>query len=221
MRCIVLFSKAPIPGEVKTRLTPHFSYLEASKLHEAFVIDTLSTISRIKDIDIYIACHPDRECDFFQIVKKRFNLKLVNQGTGNLGERMKNVFGELRAKGYNEMVAVGSDSPTLPKNRIEEAFCALKRRKIVIGPSIDGGYYLIGFKGEAPDIFDGISWGRETVFDETIEKLKKQGKEFSLLPFWYDVDTVREVRFLAIHLGYIAAHQHVSTRDVLSDLGHL
>lgn len=215
MRCIVLFAKAPIPGEVKTRLQPHLSSDDAASLHEAFVLDTLDALREIDGVDICLACHPDMEQDFFVDIKRDFGVDLISQGEGDLGERMMRALTVLSSKGYKRIVILGSDSPTLPGELVKDAFASLGKSSLVIGPGLDGGYYLLGLSGDVPDIFDGVSWGSGTVFEETMKRVKKSGTSFSILPFWYDVDTINELRFLAIHLSALPLSRCRQTRNIL------
>jgi len=107
-----------------------------------------------------------------------------------------------KARGYETVCIIGSDSPDLPRALVLKSFQIHEEGKadIVLGPSIDGGYYLVGFSGELPPIFDDINWGTEAVFSETVERLKGAAVDYSVLPYWYDVDTIKELRFLEIGL---------------------
>ena len=218
MRCIVLFTKAPVPGKVKTRLTTHLTNVEAAHFHEAFVRDTLAVLMRLNGIEKFIAAHPGGKNDFFKMLTREYGVRTIDQGPGNLGDRLKRVLGELSLRGFNEVVAIGSDSPTLPVERIDAAFGFLGGSSLVIGPSLDGGYYLIGFSGGLPAVFDGISWGRETVFEETLRIAGEKGLSPAILPYWYDVDTMQELRFLALHLEGLSPDANRETRRVMISL---
>ncbi len=218
MSSIVMFSKAPEPGEVKTRLTSYMSDIDAASFHEAFVLDTLDSLVGIENSDIYIACHPDKEHSFFKELEESFDIKAFSQTGGDLGERMENALRYLRDNGHKEIVIIGSDSPTLPAEILDEAFERLKECELVIGPSLDGGYYLIGISGKIPDLFCGIDWGTDKVFEETLQKAKENKLDFSVLPFWYDIDTIKELRFMAIHLDTLNDGNHVRTRELIKRL---
>lgn len=218
MHSIVMFSKAPEPGKVKTRLTSHMSDLDAASFHEAFVVDTLDTIVSLENAETYIACHPDKEHRFFGEIEEHFNIKTFSQEGGDLGERMENAFRYLRKIGHKEILIIGSDSPTLPAEIVDEAFEKLKKYELVIGPSHDGGYYLIGISGRIPDLFSGIDWGTDKVFEETIKKAKESKLDFSILPLWYDIDTIKELRFMQIHLDNMNEGNCVRTRDMIKRL---
>ncbi len=218
MSAIVMFSKATEPGKVKTRLTSHMSDHEAAFFHEAFVLDTLDSLSAFKNSDRYLACHPDKEHNFFKELEEDFDIKPFNQKGEDLGKRMENAFLYLRGEGHKEIVIIGSDSPTLPAEILNEAFQRLKKDELVIGPSLDGGYYLIGLSANVPDIFSDIEWGTDKVFEETLKKVKDSNTDFSVLPFWYDVDTMKELRFMAIHLDALNDCSCLRTRAMIKRL---
>ena len=120
----------------------------------------------------------------------------VQQGE-DLGQRMQNCLTEHLALGFRRVVIIGADSPTLPLEILTSAFAALRDRDIVLGPSLDGGYYLMGARTVAPEMFRGITWGGPTVLRDTLRILKILGMAPVLLPQWYDVDTVEDLRRLA------------------------
>ncbi len=123
----------------------------------------------------------------------------MEQKGSDLGERMKNAFLWGFSKGFQKIVMIGSDSPTLPAYFIQQAFFRLKSEPIVFGPALDGGYYLIGMRPPIPDIFNNIRWGSKNVLSDT----KKRLCRFDLLPYWYDVDYPKDLRFLKQHILYL------------------
>jgi rSAM/selenodomain-associated transferase 1 len=120
------------------------------------------------------------------------------QNGENLGERMKTCFMEVLAMGFKRVILIGSDLPDLPLEFIEEAFNALQNNDAVIGPALDGGYYLIGFKDKAfsPLVFDGIPWSTERVFDETMKVLKQERLKVYTLQALRDIDTIEDLKYL-------------------------
>jgi rSAM/selenodomain-associated transferase 1 len=114
----------------------------------------------------------------------------------NLGERMKNGFAEAISMNFKRVVLIGSDIPDLPLGFIEEAFASLREKDAVIGPSLDGGYYLIGFKNEtfSPRVFEGIHWSTESVFEKTLRLLEQEGLTVHTLQPLRDIDTVEDLR---------------------------
>jgi glycosyltransferase A (GT-A) superfamily protein (DUF2064 family) len=113
---------------------------------------------------------------------------------------MKNSFVEAFKMGSKRVVLIGSDIPDLPLEFIEEAFSSLKKEDAVIGPAYDGGYYLIGFKEKtfSPKAFDGMAWGTETVFNETMKVLKGLRQKIHTLPYQKDIDTIEDLKHLDI-----------------------
>ena len=117
----------------------------------------------------------------------------------DLGERMKNGFLDTFTRGFEKVVLIGSDIPDLPLSFVEEAFTSLSEMDAVIGPSFDGGYYLIGFTKGAflPRVFEGIAWGTEKVFKSTIQILTDEKRKLYVLPRWRDIDTIEDLKDLS------------------------
>jgi len=197
--CLVVFAKDPIPGRVKTRLNPCITPDEAAKLYKAFSLDIISSARKLKCINVTVAYTPTgAEKAFRKLVEQPINF--LPQKGRNLGERMKNAFKQSFAEGAERVVIIGTDSPTLPVSYIQKAFDVLKKIPVVIGPTFDGGYYLIGLSGLNDDIFDDIGWGTSRVFDQTLTRIKSLNTQVYVLPPWYDVDTSEDLEFLKSHL---------------------
>ena len=111
-------------------------------------------------------------------------------------------FGE----GAESAVVLGSDAPTLPATHVDQAFNLLVRSEIVLGPSTDGGYYLIGLSGPHPEVFAGIDWGTDSVFARTLERTA--GLTLDLVPLWYDVDTPEDLDLLVTHGTALERSEH-------------
>jgi rSAM/selenodomain-associated transferase 1 len=194
--CILLFVKYPEKGKMKVRLSVDINEDIIQELYRYFVQDTLTIVKKI-DSQLFI-------CFFPVEAQKKFQkwlgstLLFLSQNGVNLGERMKNSFTDVFTKGFRRAILIGSDSPNLPKRYIEQAFSILQTQDIVLGPTIDGGYYLIGFNTNTftPSVFEDISWGNQTVFQETMMKIKQAHRSFGLLPIWSDVDTIADLKHL-------------------------
>lgn len=115
---------------------------------------------------------------------------------------MKNAFIKCFDDGYKKVAIIGSDSPTLPALYIMEAFNT--DQEVVIGPTVDSGYYLVGMNRGITDIFGGVSWGTEKVLPQTLERLREKGAGLKLLPLWYDVDLPEDLKFLKIHMDLMS-----------------
>ncbi len=122
---------------------------------------------------------------------------------------MANAFQARFAEGYERVVIIGSDSPSLPVDYIEQALSSEK--DLTIGPSTDGGYYLIGMSGKLVNVFEDVAWGSDAVLAQTLERVKKSGCSLELLPPWYDVDRPEDLKFLQTHLELIEQSGQEST----------
>lgn len=198
---LVIFAKAPVPGQVKTRLCPPLTPDEAATLHGSFVIDMLErtkvAASKLKlPLDRYLACAPSSTLVFFKIMEERQGVKLIDQVGDDLGARMEQAFATLFGKGYQRVFIVGTDVPSLPLDHYQQALALLDTHDVVLGPALDGGYYLIGLKQPRPELFAGISWSTDHVLATTQEKAANLGLKVALLPSWRDVDTIDDLRAL-------------------------
>lgn len=196
----VIFAKAPESGSVKTRLQPHISKDESAELYRHFILDTIAIAERLENTDVFMACLPSKDHPAFSSVASQRHVTLIDQRGHDLGERMHNVLRYFIGKGYKKTVIVGADSPSLPIDYIDTAFRDLDHKHLVIGPSYDGGYYLLGAAGITPDIFDQVPWSTMNVFTITLRKARAQKLDYAVLPYWYDVDTIRDLHHLYDHL---------------------
>jgi hypothetical protein len=126
--------------------------------------------------------------------------ELVPQIEGSLGDRLKAFLAPQLAAG-RRIVVLGMDSPTVPLEFIEQAFADLERAEVVLGPALDGGYYLLGCRGRFPPIFDGIAWGGSTVLADTVARLTEAQWKFATLPPWYDIDSGEDLQLLQSHIA--------------------
>ena len=192
---LVLFAKAPIPGEVKTRLCPPLTPDEAASLHGSFVLDA-SERSRAAKLDRFLACAPSSEHVFFKILGARQGVRLIDQKGEDLGARMAAAFQTVFALGYGRVLIAGTDLPTLPASLYGQALDLLRTHDAVVAPALDGGYVLIGLTRPHPDLFTGIAWSTEQVFEQTRAKATTLGLKMGMLPAVRDVDTVDDLRAL-------------------------
>jgi len=198
---LVIFAKAPIPGQVKTRLCPPLTPDEAATMHGSFVLDTLertkAAVSKFRlPIDRYLACAPSSALAFFKIMEERQAVRLLDQEGDDLGARMDGVFHTLFSRGYGRVVIAGTDVPSLPLETYHQAVQLLDRYDVVVGPALDGGYYLIGLKKVAPPLFRDIPWSTDRVLALTNEKAAMLGLSVGVLPEWRDVDTIDDLNIL-------------------------
>jgi uncharacterized protein len=197
----VIFAKAPIPGQVKTRLCPPLTPDEAATLHGSFVLDMLertklATTTLKLPCDRYLACAPSSTHVFFKIMEERHGVKVIDQVGDDLGARMNQVCESMFARGYRRVVMIGTDVPTVPLNHFGQAQDQLEHHDLVLGPALDGGYYLIGLKRKSPELFMGIPWSTSQVLKLTQDKAATIGLKTALLEPWRDVDTLSDLQAL-------------------------
>lgn len=198
---LAIFAKAPVPGQVKTRLCPPLTPDEAATLHGSFVLDTLErsklAATKLKlPLDRYLACAPSSTLVFFQIMEERQSVKLLDQVGDDLGARMLQAFETLFAKGYQRVLVVGTDVPSLPLEHYKQALALLETHDLVLGPALDGGYYLIGLTRAVPELFGNMPWSTDRVLALTQEKAAALGLATARLPEWRDVDTIDDLQAL-------------------------
>ena len=197
----MIFAKAPIPGQVKTRLCPPLTPDEAATLHGSFVLDTLertklATTQLKLRFDRYLACAPSASHVFFKIMEERQGVKVIDQVGDDLGTRMQTAFQTLFARGYQRVVIIGTDVPTLPLDHVQQALTMLGQHDLVLGPALDGGYYLIGITRLIPELFLGIPWSTDQVLTLTQAKATSLGLKTALIKPWRDVDTLPDLQAL-------------------------
>ena len=197
--------KIPVVGQVKTRLATQIGKEDATKLYRCFIHDTFSRISLLSNIDIIVAYTPQNLIGRAKRLAPSGAIIIPQKGR-DLGERLHNIFSHLFSIGYKKIAIIGADSPDLPIEYIEKSFLLLKGKTgLVLGPSEDGGYYLIAMsRGDHREIFKDIPWSTDAVFKETVEKAKKAGLESAILPKWYDVDEINTLKKLRNNLRSIS-----------------
>jgi len=183
---LLVFAKVPRPGDVKTRLTPVLSPAEAARLYTAFLRDTIRQVRQLEaDVRLYLA--PPLPDDGIDALPP--DVHLYEQRGDGLGERMRRAFQETLSDGYDRAVLLGSDHPTLPSSFLREAFRALEDpASICLGPTEDGGFYLLGMSAVYPQVFENMTYSHSEVFTDTLARAGRTDADVSVLPPWYDVD---------------------------------
>jgi rSAM/selenodomain-associated transferase 1 len=218
-RALILFAKDPVEGQVKTRLSTLLDSSTTLDLYQHFLRDSIEKLVAVEGVDCFIGISSQPTTDFFDQATRGRDIRLFIQAEGNLGERMRQAFEERFEEGYEQVVIIGADSPTLPLSYIKQSLRS--EENVVIGPSTDGGYYLIGMKGGLTDIFDGITWGTDRVLAETLKVLQGRQGQAELLPVWYDVDLPEDLRFLKTHLEWMVHSGLEENRATLNFLNQL
>jgi rSAM/selenodomain-associated transferase 1 len=205
MEQLALFAKYWQSGEVKTRLAASIGPVSAAEMHRRFLKALVQRLENLSCGKVIAFTPVHRRDEFAKLPGGSWTLE--PQVEGDLGQRMGAFFeGAFRA-GAARVVVLGSDSPSLPVDWVTRAFHQLRQNPVVLGPSADGGYYLLGMaaSGRLPPIFEGIPWGTSAVRQLTETRLQEAGIQFSQLPDWYDVDHLDDLRRLHRELAS-AAH---------------
>ena len=200
----------------------------AAALSDAFIRDALAKAVSIGPSRIIIAASAADGAErskYFRRLARRFGAELIDQGEGSLGKRMARA---LEPFSFPGALLIGTDTPSLPIPLLAASLEALRRNRVVLAPSLDGGYYALGVRGAMPPIFTAIRWGSGGVFDSTVKRLERAGIRYALGPAWYDVDRWADVMVLAAHLRLLARARRraggspcPATEAVLKQLGVL
>ncbi len=225
---LIVFCREPVAHQAKTRLLGAITPAAAAALSDAFIRDALAKAASLRPARLVIAVSAPGRAErskYFRRMARQFSADLLDQGDGSLGRRMARALEPFSSDGA---LLIGTDTPSLPTALLAASLRALQRSRVVIAPSLDGGYYALGVRGAMPPIFTAIRWGSGRVFDSTVQRLKRAGIRYALGPAWYDVDRWSDVILLAAHLRMLArarGRAHASpcpaTESVLMRLGVL
>jgi uncharacterized protein len=213
METLILFARAPVAGSTKTRLARARGERDAVLLATAFLLDTVELCGRWRaervavDQNRRVALYasPDADDPVLAEAARRAGARLEVQVGADLGERLRHAFEAEYERGARAVCAIGADSPALPLQLIDEGFRALVWERVVLGPSFDGGYWLVGAQRPAPDVFTDVPWSTPSVVAETLRRLGAQGIAPHLLPFWYDIDEAADLERLVWHARAVRA----------------
>lgn len=211
---LAIFARAPKLGSVKTRLSPPLTAEQALTLHRALVEDTLDhfgSIGRPKLNKLLLLSEPLEAPGDLNIPE---GWTTTLQAPGGLGDKLGNLFQSSFQQGVRRLVVLGSDSPTVPRDAIHEAFDDLEHHKVVIGPAEDGGYYLLGCSEWIPELFQNIDWGTRAVLEQTMNTVRAKELPVSTLIPWYDIDRSEDLQKLRQEIAYLkrSAPELVPTR---------
>ena len=186
-KALIIFARNPELGKVKTRLARTMGNEKVLEIYESLLQHTFS-ISKNTDAAVFVfvaeeKSKEDTKTDLFQ------NFTTIHQEGADLGSRMLHAFTTIFARGYSDICIIGSDCITLTEDHLEEAFTKLGAYDIVIGPSEDGGYYLLGMKRLHPTLFENKTWSTNKVLSETINDISSLQLSYSFLPVLSDIDT--------------------------------
>ncbi|HEX9255143.1 MAG TPA: TIGR04282 family arsenosugar biosynthesis glycosyltransferase [Candidatus Angelobacter sp.] len=191
---VCIFVKPPEPGAVKTRLIPELGPERTAELAEAFLEDTVAMARTLPWAECIIAATKTFARSYFKPEE------VWLQSEGDLGERLEKVL-RLALKRREIVLAIGGDSPGLPAAYMERARQALKTADAVLGPSADGGFYLMGLKDCPVGVLDGIQWSHSTTLAATVQKLEQFGMKTVLIDPWFDIDSHEDLERLRRQLA--------------------
>lgn len=183
---LIIFLRLPVSGKVKTRIASTEGDVHA-----------LAIYLQLMDITLDLAAQSDKPVYLFYegglppLTARKPGYTYLSQSPGDLGKKMADAF-SLVLENHPKAVLIGSDCPDLSNAIVNEAFLHLDQKDIILGPSRDGGYYLIGCKNMYPALFEGIIWSTPTVLECTLERIKKENLTFSLLEELADIDTAAD-----------------------------
>lgn len=191
-RALIIFTRVPAAGQTKTRLMPYFTPKQCERLHICFLKDIAKMCMEVKE-DIFI-CHTPK--DEKHVLHDIFDRKAEYflQSGNDLGERMHGAIEEVLAKGYESCVLMGTDVPEVQKEDIEQAFEILEEKDVVLGPTVDGGYYLVGMKDARKEVFEKQTYGHGSVLDHTIRSLEKSELTVGLGKRQQDMDIREDIQ---------------------------
>jgi uncharacterized protein len=213
MRSIVVMAKAPLPGVAKTRLAAEVGMERAARIATALFLDTLQACTAV-DAELVVAFAPHGERPWFAEHAPR--ARLVPQAGADLTERLQAATEDAFARGAEQVLCVGTDAPELAPADLERAFASLATRAVVLGPSLDGGYWLVGLARRAPGLFTGIPWSTERVFEATRARAAELGLAVGELDARFDVDTGADLARLERWLATVPAARARHVRAALA-----
>jgi rSAM/selenodomain-associated transferase 1 len=217
-RALVLVGKAPTAGAAKTRLSPPLSLEQAARLYGGFLSDTATMALGVSCERVSVVYPPGPGVEHELAAVLPPGVRLHAQRGSGLGAALADAFCSHLAEGFERVVLIGSDNPTLPPATIHAAFAGLDDHDLVIGPSVDGGYYLVGMDRPHLAIFEGITWSTQVVYQQTLQRAAEQRLRVLSLTPWYDVDSAADLRRLWDDLATLPPDAAPATRSVLAEV---
>ncbi len=214
----MVVAKKPAPGQTKTRLCPPLTHPQAADLYDCFLRDTLETMRKVPGVQCVIGFLPDDAHTYFKELAPDF--ELACQRGDSLGERLDHLLTDALVNGASKAVVMDSDSPTVPADYLTQAFNLLETADVVLGPTNDGGYYLIGLKQPQPHLLRQVQMSTPHVLTDTMTLAQSSGLTVVLLPAWYDIDTIADLQHLDSDIAGISQDGRARfTRQWLAESG--
>jgi len=216
-RRVLLFVRAPELGKVKTRLEKKLDAGTVLRLYRCFVQDIMKTLTT-GGHGILIFFTPPQKGLAVQVWLGE-TIPVQAQTGKTLGDRMRNAFSDVFTTGVDQAVLIGSDLPDFDNRTMDASFEFLNKKDLVIGPAVDGGYYLIGLRKNAfnNDLFSDIDWGTASVFRQTMGKIHTAGLNYHVLPSRQDIDTHDDLEAF-YHRSKANGLTHLKTMKILDRL---
>lgn len=193
---LLIFAKAPLPGQVKTRLAGQLGIRGAAELYKGLLRRTLAIVCAARLCPVELWCAPDARHGFFIACRREYGVRLRRQQGSDLGQRMNHALNQAQATGH-PAVLIGGDCVSLGASELRAALGYLAAgREVVLGPAADGGYVLIGLIRPCPMLFRSVAWSTPTVLEATRRRIKRAGLNGIELPVGWDVDTPADLRRL-------------------------
>jgi len=213
---VAIMAKAPQSGQVKTRLCPPLSYREAAELYRCFLLDKIAQVNTLQRAAPVVSYSPDDSRPLFEDLTPP-HFMLIPQHGDDLGARLLFTFARLFRQGFTQVIVIDSDTPTLPTAYLEQALMLIAERvnDVVLGPTEDGGYYLIGLRQSHRELFEQMPWSTSQVFPETRRRSEQYGLTVACTEYWYDVDTPEDLSRLRESLDQIQDGLARQTRQFL------
>lgn len=190
---LMIFCKAPVPGQVKTRLSPPLTAAQAAGIHIELSETTLKRATQDRLCPVQLWCAPSIDDDFFSASAAAYGLALRQQQGSDLGERMHRAFESALAT-YSHALLMGCDCPSLTGADLKQAVTALRQdHDLVLAPAEDGGYVMIGLNRPCPELFTDMPWGTSQVLEQTRARIKQLHFRHHELEEQWDVDTVEDL----------------------------
>jgi hypothetical protein len=199
-KALLIFAKQPLPGKVKTRLSPPLSLQEAADVYRCMLSDTLAKVADLPGVSVLLFFEPAPGAAGF-FLRDFPGVRIFPQEGDGLGERLEKAFERVFALGFKSVAVIGTDSPDLPLAYLEEPYRLLEENgvDVVFGPAVDGGYYLVASGRFYPGLFRDIPWSTNRVLEKSMETAASFGLQVVSLPVWHDMDTVEDLKkFLAV-----------------------
>ena len=211
-KAVICFTRIPVAGRTKTRLMPLLGGEGCAALHTAFLKDSAEINDRL-DADLYIAYLPDGDAADLQAIFPHA-AGFFPQCGENLGEKMHNALSDVLAKGYDACVLTGSDLPLMTADHLRSGFSALAQADVTIGPTSDGGYYLIGLKQPCSALFSGQTYSHASVFENTCAEAEAVGCTVGQALPCSDVDTPEDLYALWAQIANRPTHTAAFLRSL-------